>query len=79
LTRATLALDEMTPFFRYDGIRRALQDTNLISGKPIIGGCRSRKSAAEIALMQRANDITLPVAKLYWTAHALGRLQCGSR
>jgi Xaa-Pro dipeptidase len=61
LTHATLALDEMTPFFRYDGIRRALQNTNLISGKPIIGGCRSRKSAAEIALMQRANDITLAV------------------
>jgi len=61
LTHGTLALDEMTPYFRYDGIRRALQSTNLIGGKAIIGGCRSRKSAAEIALMQRANDITLAV------------------
>jgi Xaa-Pro dipeptidase len=61
MTHATLALDEVTPFFRYDGIRRALQSTNLISGKPIIGGCRSRKSATEIALMQQANNITLAV------------------
>jgi Xaa-Pro dipeptidase len=61
LAHSTLALDEVTPFFRYNGIRGALQGANLISGTPITNGCRSRKSAAEIALMQRANDITLAV------------------
>jgi Xaa-Pro dipeptidase len=61
LAHATLALDEVIPFFRYEGIRGALHTANLINGKPITGGCRSRKSAAEISLMQRANDITLAV------------------
>ncbi|MCS2159573.1 M24 family metallopeptidase, partial [Scandinavium sp. H11S7] len=32
-----------------------------VSALPITGGCRSRKSATEIALMQTANNITLRV------------------
>lgn len=58
-----LAIDEATPFFVVDGIRQALSDTELVNGGPLTAACRMHKSAAEIALIQRAMDMTLAVHK----------------
>jgi Xaa-Pro dipeptidase len=38
----------------------------IVSGTPITAGCRSVKSAAELKLMQLANDITLQVYEAAW-------------
>ena len=58
-----IGLDESTPFFIADGIR--LQDSGYVleNAKPVTAHCRMRKSAAEIALMQRAKDMTMEVHK----------------
>ncbi|MCW6508838.1 M24 family metallopeptidase [Lichenifustis flavocetrariae] len=57
-----LALDPETPFFRAERLRAALPDRSTIeSAGPLIEPLRGRKSPAEIALMQRAFDITLEV------------------
>ena len=58
-----LAVDPSTPFFNVDGLRRAGPGYQLVNGVAITGACRSLKTAREIALMQRANDITLAVHK----------------
>lgn len=42
-----------------DGIRAEAPQLDLVSATPVTAGCRMIKSAAEIALMQRANDITI--------------------
>jgi Xaa-Pro dipeptidase len=52
-----LALDESTRFFLFDGIRRAAPQLHIVSGDPVTIPCRSCKSPAEIALMQRAAAI----------------------
>ena len=52
-----LALDEATPFFVYDGLRRNGPGREFVNGKPITAGCRAFKTPAELALMQRAMDI----------------------
>ena len=57
----TLAVDPHAPFFTVDGFRRAGNALALQSAGPIVAACRQVKSPAEIALMQRANDITLEV------------------
>ena len=59
----TIAIDPATPFFTVDGLRRAGNSFVLSNGASITGACRQVKSAAEIALMQRAMDITLEVHK----------------
>lgn len=58
-----IAVDPATPFFTFDGLRRSGNRYDFINGASVTAACRSVKSAAEIALMQRANEITLEVQK----------------
>lgn len=58
-----IGLSEDTPFFTADGIARLAVGYELVNAKPVTAHCRSRKSACEIALMQRAKDMTLEVHK----------------
>lgn len=58
---ARIGLCESTPFFVVDGLRRAAAALQLVDAKPVTAGCRMCKSSAEIALMQRAHDMTLAV------------------
>lgn len=58
---STVAMDESTAFFIFDGIRQAAPSFDLINGSLITAHCRMHKSAAELALIQRAMDMTLAV------------------
>ena len=60
---ARIGIDESAPFFVFDGIRQQPQNYVLENAKPVTAHCRMRKSKAEIALMQRAKDMTLAVHK----------------
>lgn len=60
---ARVALCPSLPFFMFDGIRREGSAYDFIDGARVTSHCRQRKSAAEIALMQRAKDMTLEVHK----------------
>ncbi len=55
----TVGIEERLRFFIYDGLRHELPGAQFVSATPVTAGCRMFKSAAEIALMQQANDITL--------------------
>ncbi len=46
-------------FFLFDGIRKEAPGLDYVSADPVTAGCRVVKSPGELALMQRANDITL--------------------
>lgn len=59
----TIAIDPATPFFTFDGLRRAGNRFDFTNGAAITAACRMVKSPAEIALMQTANNITLEVHK----------------
>jgi Xaa-Pro dipeptidase len=62
-----IAIDESTSFFIADGIKQcANNDKNnyqLIDAKAVTAGCRSEKTPHEIALLQRAKDMTIEVHK----------------
>jgi len=58
-----IGLEEQTRFFIYDGLRRETPNLNYVSADPATVGCRVIKSEAELALMQRANDITIEAYK----------------
>lgn len=58
-----IGIDEAAPFFLFDGARKAAPKGTYVDAKPVTAGCRMRKSEAEIALMQRAKDMTLEVHK----------------
>ena len=56
-----IALDPQTPFFIVDGLRKAGNRFTFAQGGAITAACRQLKSANEIALIQRAMDITMAV------------------
>ncbi len=58
-----LGLEEQVRFLVVDGLRRDAASAQLVSATPVTAGCRMFKSAAELALMQRASDITLAAFK----------------
>lgn len=57
LGSGTLAIEETARFFIVDGIRALLPDLRTVSGAGVVNALRLIKSPAEIALLQRANDI----------------------
>ncbi|MEM7403954.1 MAG: Xaa-Pro peptidase family protein [Pseudomonadota bacterium] len=59
----TLAIDEATPFFTFDGLRKAGNRFDFVNASDLTGACRMIKSPAELALMQRSKDITLEIHK----------------
>lgn len=61
---ATLALDPEAALRIHSGLRRQLDAAAIVDATPIIDACRMCKSAAELALMQHACDITLKVHRL---------------
>lgn len=53
-----IGIEEQTRFFISNGLQKAGQQFQLVSGDSVSVTCRLIKSPAEIALMQKANDIT---------------------
>ncbi|MBL0183022.1 MAG: aminopeptidase P family protein [Chitinophagaceae bacterium] len=58
-----IGIEERLRFFIMDGLKKEASHLNFVSGDPISIPCRIIKSAAEIALMQKASDITVAAIK----------------
>jgi Xaa-Pro dipeptidase len=63
LRTGQIGMEERVRFFLFDGIRKAAPAFQYVSADPITAGCRMYKSPSELALMQRANDITIVAYK----------------
>ncbi len=57
ISTGTIAMEEQVRFFLFDGIRKEATHLNYVSGDPVTIPCRMFKSPAELALLQRANNI----------------------
>ena len=66
LATAKIAVEEKTQFLFADGIAHASPTLTIASGVPVLLGTRGRKTPAELALMQLANDNTLAVYEAAW-------------
>ena len=58
---AKVGVDEHTPFFVFDKIRKLGNRYDFFDATEVTQQCRMLKSAGELALMQRAKDMTLKV------------------
>jgi Xaa-Pro dipeptidase len=54
-----VGIEETVRFFAVDGLRKALPRVDIRSGAAVVRGVRMIKSPAEIALMQKAADVTI--------------------
>jgi Xaa-Pro dipeptidase len=55
----SIAVEPNLRFFIIDGVRKASNRYEIVSGDPLIRACRLIKSPAELKLMQTANDVTI--------------------
>ena len=81
LATGRVGIAEDVRYFVYDGIRKEAAQAEYVSADPITIPCRMHKSPAEIALMQRANEITvaayqacIPLLQAGMTTGEFGRL-----
>jgi Xaa-Pro dipeptidase len=58
-----IGMEERVRFFIADGVRKVASGFEIVDATPITAGCRMYKTAAEIALMQRASDVTIEAYK----------------
>jgi Xaa-Pro dipeptidase len=58
-----IGMEERVRFFIADGVRKEAAGFELVDATPVTAGCRMYKSAAEISLMQHANDVTIEAYK----------------
>jgi Xaa-Pro dipeptidase len=66
LSGGKLGIEERVTFVFSDSIRKANPGFETVSATPVTAGCRAVKSAAELKLMQLANDVTLSVYEAAW-------------
>jgi len=59
-----IGIEERVRFFLFDGIRKEAPHLDYVSADPVTIKCRVIKSPAEIALMQKAADITIAAYKV---------------
>ncbi|MEQ8425472.1 MAG: M24 family metallopeptidase, partial [Cyclobacteriaceae bacterium] len=64
ISNGNVAMEERVRFFLFDGIRKEASNLNYVSGDPVTIPCRMFKTPAELALMQRANEITIEAYKV---------------
>nr|WP_294846189.1 Xaa-Pro peptidase family protein [uncultured Sphingomonas sp.] len=63
---APVAMEETNRFWIADRLKQQLPDVKIVSANPVVRAVRMRKTAAEIALMQAANDITIGAFRHAW-------------
>jgi Xaa-Pro dipeptidase len=64
LTSGRIGIEESMRFFLFDGVRKEAPHLEFVSADPMTIPCRAIKSPAEIALMQRAMDVTVEAYKV---------------
>jgi len=72
--RAPVGIEETVRYFAIDGLMRVMPEVEIMSGAAVARGCRMVKTASEIALLQKAADITVAAYR-----HIAPRIEGGMR
>ena len=70
-----VGIEETVRFFIPDTLARDLPVSKLVSANPVVRGCRMIKTPAEIALMQKATDVTIAAYRWTWDRVETGMSQ----
>lgn len=74
-TTGRVAVDERLRHFIFSGVKKELPGTDFVDGEPVTAGCRMIKSATELALMQKASDITIEAFRAAFATFREGMTQ----
>lgn len=74
-----VGIEERVRFAVFDGLRKEAPSLEFVSADPVTAGCRVIKSPAELALMQRATDITIAAYRAAFATMKEGMTQVDMR
>jgi Xaa-Pro dipeptidase len=74
-----VGVEERLRFFVFNGVKKEAPSITYDSADPVTAGCRMIKSPKEIALMQRANDMTIAAYKAAFARLREGMTQADLR
>ncbi|GAA0368093.1 metallopeptidase MdpA [Bowmanella denitrificans] len=75
LSKGQIGFEESVRYFVLDGVMSQLGNFTHASADPVTRGCRMYKTAHELALMHKANEITLTAYAHVWKNLQLGMTQ----
>ena len=75
VTTGKIGIEEMMPFTFADAISKAAPALQIVNGTPVTAGCRVIKDAHELALMRRANEITVAAHRAVFASLKEGMTQ----
>jgi Xaa-Pro dipeptidase len=70
-----IGMEERVRFFIANGVKKIATGFEVVDATPITAGCRMIKTKAEIALMQKASDVTIEAYKAAFTTIYVGMSQ----
>jgi Xaa-Pro dipeptidase len=70
-----VGVEERLRFFVFSGVRKESPGTDFVDGEVITAGCRMIKGATELALMQKASDITIEAFRAAFATFREGMTQ----
>jgi len=59
LDRLPIGIEETVRYFAVDRLQQHLPGVRVVSANPVVRGCRMIKTPSELALMQKATDVTI--------------------
>lgn len=75
ITRGNIGFESSVRYFVVTGVANALPSMNIVAAERITRGCRMYKTAAELTLMHKANEVTLRAYEHVFSQLALGMSQ----
>ena len=75
ITSGNIGFESSVRYFVVTGVSRALPNMNIVPAEPVTLGCRMYKTASELALMHKANEITLRAYEFVFNNLELGMSQ----
>jgi len=66
LTGGKIGLEDTVRYFVVEGLKKAAPHFEIAAATPVTLGCRMYKSSAELALMRKANEVTLTAYQHVW-------------
>jgi len=70
-----VGVEERLRFFVFSGVKKQLPGADFVDAEPVTAGCRMIKSATELALMQKASDITIEAFRAAFATFREGMTQ----
>lgn len=75
IEKGNIGFESSVRYFVVTGVTNALPNMNIVAAEPVTRGCRMYKTAAELTLMHKANEVTLQAYEYVFSKLEIGMSQ----